>query len=118
MTSSTNSGNAAALAEMWISFLTDDFVLNTHKIICSAVNAMLDYSSAAPSQYSAFAAICLLKLPLDILTRQQRERIMGYSNARSRESIDPSDVSAWIGLRSKIMQRPSLYSVSSTAFLR
>ncbi|KAF4636308.1 hypothetical protein G7Y89_g1788 [Cudoniella acicularis] len=114
--------NPDAFTDLWLSAIQNDFVLNDPIAISKIINVMLKQTSNSENPLiksktmNTFAVESLLKLPLEVFRKEDRERVMklwhpseealeGPSQELSQVSINP----ALLSLRIRMLRRPTYY---------
>ena len=113
--------NPEAYPEVWRSLLNNDEVLNDPVLVSLIIDVMLSNATTdvnplvKSSTTNAFAVQCLLQLPIEVFSRNHRERVMKQwlpnpDNVNDIQSAlwAPLD-NAILGLKVKIMQRSTVY---------
>lgn len=117
--------NSDVFPSIWTSVLNNDKVFDNTALISQIIDVMLSSETNTDNPFTkspttnAFAVQCLLQLPLQVFSRNDRERVMkswspiSYLSTQD-ASEGPSLASAAIdpavlSLKAKVMERPTVY---------
>lgn len=113
--------NPDAFQYLWIDTIQNDIVLNSPSIIKAMINIMLSqtFNTENPlvkqKTLNVFSIKSLLKLPLEVLSKNDRERVLMIWSAPHK--LDSGDLKltqsmcdpALLSLKVKVMRRPTYY---------
>ncbi|KAH6672915.1 Urb2/Npa2 family-domain-containing protein [Halenospora varia] len=115
--------NPDAFQHLWMDAIQNDIVLNSPPIIKAMINVILCQTSNTENPLvkqktlNVFSMKSLLKLPLEVLSKDHRERVLTIWSAPPKDKLDAEDLKSiqsmcnptLLSLKIKVMRRPTYY---------